>query len=372
MKEKEKGPEKDRNVLKNELKYLLRLLITVVLATAAALLFRRSSGLLAMFPAAAAICFAAAWIKVGIAVRGAAFAACVFAFNTVEQDDLPLALTYTALCLFTVTAFGIGVRIIKKRRKVAGIAVIAAGLTATLILNGIFIGNPFKAIEAQEKIDSYVAEVYPESFTEGNLAFGRLDITNVYYDLSTKTYAKGAVCSRLPTLPGVISCDSGGNMSDTLLKQLGSVIAENSRSAVYDILRQAFPDASFTVTADSIWRYPEKQLFEVGENDISGRINYIIRIGGIQTVSEFRAEAEKFAEILDASGYKYCKTVFTAGISEWYRFSAVLVCGDHLPGDYKAEFRLRPKVSSDALDSLLNSLTEKAKTNYRSQIIGER
>ena len=48
---------------KAELIYALKLLLTVVLAFAASLFFRRSMGIIAMFPIAFAICIGAAFIN---------------------------------------------------------------------------------------------------------------------------------------------------------------------------------------------------------------------------------------------------------------------------------------------------------------------
>ena len=103
---------------KSDTLLFVRLLITVALATAAAFVFRRSSGLLAMLPVCTLICLAAAFVNIGGFVRCAVFGIIVFAFNTVEQGDFKVTLTFTLLCVFAVAVFGYGAALLrgKKRR----------------------------------------------------------------------------------------------------------------------------------------------------------------------------------------------------------------------------------------------------------------
>lgn len=306
-----------------------RLLVTVLLATGAALVFRRSSGILAMLPVCTLICLAAAFVNVGPVVRCAAFGAIVFAFNTVEQDDILVTITFTLLCVFAVAAFGWGVSLLRNKKKAPGICVIALGLAASVALNIFFVGNPVKAIKAEKRIDGYIAEVYPETRVLGFLREGsgmtdeelKVVFSGIYYDRAAGAYVKDAVCRCFPTEKRAVSVAANGEgpVSDGFCVMLADAVSEAYRSAYADLMMSFFPGKNYGVECAGIYGFPEKSVLEGGSRPVTECMCFNITVGGVQTAQEFTEAVKNIAREIDGSGLEYHRLTFTAGIGSWYR-----------------------------------------------------
>jgi len=326
-----------RGSIGRELSSALKLLATVALATLGAYLFRRSAGVLAMFPIYTAICLASSFIDVGTATRAAVFGVSVFIFNTVEQGDMRVTATFTALAVFAAVALGHGVsRLVKGKKKLYGTAVIVVGFVASAVLNAFLIGMPFKALDADKTISAYIDESYPPEIgflqIDEDSPAATVGRTNVYYDLFSGSYAVDLVCSAFPTEGGSVTVAPGGMISDGLAVILGDKLSEAHRMAVTDVLREAFPRGDFTIYPDGIRGFPSRELLS-GEGELFvNAINYTIRVGGVQTVGEFRSSVRGYAEKLDGSGVGYGRIRFESGIGAWYRQSETIVSGAHPRG----------------------------------------
>ncbi|MBQ3229552.1 MAG: hypothetical protein IJB49_00895 [Clostridia bacterium] len=306
--------------------FSLKLLLTVVLAFAAAFVFRRSVGVISMTGLAFLLCGAAAFIKISPLLKTAVFALSVFALNTIEQSDIKVTLIYSALCLLACVAFEYAASKICLGKKL-GYAVAAIGLAACILLSFMFVGNPIKAFKAQRVFNEYIEAVYPE--TE-DAALGSFKFTKVYYNYTTKAYTSDGVSSRYPTEPASLSL-SGDIIKDSFAPIMEAKIAEPYSLEMTMLLRKSFPDDSFGVEYDSIASMPGATLFSAAEGELSNDMNYIITLGGIQGAKEMLERTEEYLNVIDRSGIGYGRIIFRSGIGNWYRRS-ITIEGDHFIG----------------------------------------
>ena len=347
--------EKTKSALKpnkSDTLLFVRLLITVALATAAAFVFRRSSGLLAMLPVCTLICLAAAFVNIGGFVRCAVFGIIVFAFNTVEQGDFKVTLTFTLLCVFAAAVFGWGAALLRGKKTAGGVCVLVLGLAASVLLNGFFVGNPIKAAGAEKRIDSYIEDRYPESLVMGFLREGsgatdeelKVDFTKIYYDREAGAYAKDAVCRYFPTESRAVSVASNGEgpVSDGFTAMLADIISEAYRSAYADLMRAEFPRETYGVECDGIYGFPTKAMLAGDSAPVTECMSFKITVGGVQTAQEFTDAVKKIADAIDSSGLAYQRITFTAGIGSWYRRCAEKTCAEPKGRDYIPAATLAP------------------------------
>lgn len=353
---------------KSDALFFVRLLITVLLATAAAFVFRRSSGLLAMLPICTLICLAAAFVNVGGFIRCLAFGSIVFIFNTVEQDGILGTLVFTLLCLFAVAVFGAGVSLLRRKKTAPGICVIAAGLAASVLLNIFFVGDPVKAIGAEKRIDGYISEKYPESHVLGFLRedSGMEDdelktvFSRIYYDRASGAYAKDAVCRCFPTEKRAISVTANGTgaVSDGFCAMLSDVVSEAYRSAYADLMMSAFPGSSYSVESDGIYGFPTRSMLEGGSSPVTECMSFRINVGGVQTAREFTAAVKKIASAIDRSGLRYHRLTFTSGIGSWQRRCAVKTCAEPSGSAYIPVSTLVPVGTNARFNAFLKLITD--------------
>ena len=319
------------NSRKGELILLLKLLATVLAAAGAAAVFRRGSGVLAMWPAAVAICLAAAFIGLNIWIKCAVFGITVFAFNTVESE-MKIALTFTALCVVAVAVLSYGAKIFRKK-KAAGVAVLVGGFIVCSALNVYFVGDPVKAYSAQKRIKEYISGHYPDDgvlsvFSQGSGAKAddlKVDFSKIYYDRDSGAYAVSAVCRFFPTREKTISVPaSGGVVSDGFAAMLEELIAESYRERFAELLRGEFPGSLFEITSSGINGFPDKDLLSGGSEPVLDCVSYDIRVGGTQTAREFDSAVKRVVDVFTRADMSYHEITFSAGIGAWYRRTCVV------------------------------------------------
>lgn len=311
---------------KSERFFQLKLLLTVALAFCAALVFRRSAGVISMTPLAFLLCGAGAFIGISRYLKTAVFVLMVFILNTVELSDMKIAFIYSALCLLACVLFEYAAEKIKGKKKL-GYAVAAFGLAVCISLSFLFIGNPFRAYKAQKMFDEYIERVYPES---DNAALGRFDFSKVYYNYRTRAFASDGVSSSYPTETASLTTN-GEIINDGFAPIMQSKIAEPYVLEMTMLLREIFPNDTFSVEYDGIAKLPGETLFSAAEGELHGSMNYIITIGGIQGAKEMLDRTEEYLNAIDRSELGYGRIIFRSGIGNWYRRS-ITVEGYHFIG----------------------------------------
>ncbi|MBE6692318.1 MAG: hypothetical protein E7586_03160 [Ruminococcaceae bacterium] len=297
----------------------LKTISVVLLAFIAAVFFRRSAGVLATFPIAFALCAVSAFINVNPKIKLAVFGVTVFALNTVENTDTRVSLTFTALCLLGCLLFQLSARVISKRRAV-GVCVMAVCFALCIALSFVFVGNPLSAIKANRVLNGYIESNYP---TAENSESTEYIFTKTYYNYNTKAFEKQGYGSDSPTEIGTVSAN-GETVNDSLKSIVQKNLAQPYVLEITEVLRKRFPDDTFSVSFDEIYRENGKQVISAERNGLYGRIVFEINLGGVQTANKMAEKVKQYTEVLDNANINYGKIIYKSGISPWVKRSATV------------------------------------------------
>ena len=320
-------PEKLRN--KRSYISLLKLSAVILLAFLAGLLFRRSAGLLAMFPIWMIFCGISAFIAVHRKIKLTIFGAMVFTLNTVESDDLRVTLTFVALCLLACLLFELSAKLIKQKKK-SGYYAIAAAVVLPVLLSGIFIGNPISGIKSNKAFKNYVADKYLSSEYGSPEEFS---FTEIYYNAKTRAFEFQATASEFPTEVGLISV-KGDSISDKFQPIVQAHLSEPYIAEITAILREKFPDEAFTVSAEDLYPHNQKEVISANPKELYGSIVFEINLSGVQTEGDMERKVRQYTAVIDNAGIDYGRIIYTGGINPWVRKTATVTkqrpMGDHI------------------------------------------
>ncbi len=327
----------------------LNLILTVLSAFIAALLFRRSMGVIAMIPLSFGVCFAAAFINVKFYLKGAIFALTVFSLNSIEQGDISVPITFAALCLLTLALFQFSVDALKSN-KTKGIIFSSASAVVCIVLSLIFIGNPISAIISNKNFDSHIKSAYPD---KGNEVLGDFRFSNIYYDFSTKAYTIDASCTKFPTESGTLTT-SDNIITDRFYSRMEKVLTEPYILEMTDILRTTFPLDSFSVSCDEILLLPNENLLEIGNGDLYENLVFEIFLGGVQNYDSMEKKVLEYMTAIKNSDMKFARIIFKSRIGEFYHRSVTIHSNFSLDNPV-FETRLILKNSPDRFNRLLDA-----------------
>lgn len=308
---------------KKELSAVLRAIVTVLLAFAAALCLRRSAGIVAMLPAGIALTFASAFIGHDIITRFAAFLASVFILNTVEEKDSRVVLLFMALCLLALVFSEIGAKALKKHKN-RGIAVLSAGAVVCIAASVIFIGNPFSAVKSQKLIRAELDKKYPSAVSE---YLGGVEASAVYYDTFSRVYAADVTCGKEPTRSAKMYI-MGGTVYDSFEPIAAECIGHPVITRLSELLESKSLSYSYSVELAGVTKDYGGAMPVGGTDDTAARVKLSVRISGAQTEELFVSAAEEFIAAVDGLNFPYESITFTDTRSVWLPRTAV-VSGQH-------------------------------------------
>lgn len=306
--------ESEKKSAKKNQAGILQLLPAAILACVAAISFRQSMGFWMMFPIYP-LCVAIAALFPGKRWhRGVFFLVLTAALNLMEQESpydalfiVGAAFVFFVLIELAVWCF---------RRKKAFPCVIGVVLSVgCLCANALLFGDPFSAFSAQKKLDTYIEQTY--DIENGGHTFG-----TIRFDTKSRLYTRTASNKRYPTETGeLFLCDD--YVVDHYLDVLEAQAMQKPAEALTSVLREAYPNASFTVIRLGIADFPAPEtVYSIyDETDYSGKVSYCIQLGGTTTYARLLENARKYQDVLSASGVSYGKLIFTGGEGLRYRIS---------------------------------------------------
>lgn len=304
--------------------------LTVVLSFLGAICFRRSVGILAMTPVAFIIWGAMAFVKTDWRLRTFICVLTTFVLNTVEQTVMNDTLSFTTLCLLICLFTTLLSKSIKSKNK-APKFIGCLGIIITVFLSVIFVGNPVKAFTANSALLEYVENKYPNI---DNAALGEFEYSSIYYISETNAYAIDINSSLYPTESGTLTYGEN-HIKDGFETKMLEKLAEPYVLEITSVLREVFPDDSFSVSFDEITTLPNKSPFSAKKNELYGDIVFNIRLGGVQTANAMIERVEDYTELLERKNIEFSKIIYKSGIGEWVRRSITVSGGssselDHL------------------------------------------
>ncbi len=285
----------------------LPLLLTALLACAAALCFRPSAGRWMMFPVYPVCVGLAALLPGKRWARATLFLALTAFLNLVEADTVPEALFVlgAAAVFFVLVELAVWCFRRKKRLTAALGVVMAVGC---LCANALLFGDPISAALAQKKIDAYIEQTYDVE-TGGHL----FDVLR--FDTRHRVYTLSAACEKYPNLTGEIFV-SGDYVVDHYKTLLESLEMQDPASAVLSALADAFPNDTFHVDKlgiDGLIR-PGTHYSIYNETDYGQKTSFCVRLSG--TISEERLfeRAQNYLDVLSGEGVPFGDIVFVGGV----------------------------------------------------------
>ncbi len=326
MNEKLENKEINKPEIKETRFYTLKLVIVTAIAFAAALLLRRSMGVIAMFPLSLILCFVSAVIDISAITKAVVFGVMVFTLNSIENKNTEVAVVFSALCILAVLLSHYSYYKIRASKKI-GIPIASASGLLCIALSVIFVGNPFSAIAAQDLITPYTEANYPNN---ENAALGSFEFTEIYYDYKLNAYCVDANSSKFPTEPSPISVN-GEVLYDSFYPLMEGKISSAYVSDMSAILREKLPDASFRVEFDGFVSLPDQAILASESGAIYGNVRYDIFVGGIQSAKDMKTAVAEMVNAIDSAGIGYARLTFKSGIGLWMRRS-VTVDSNHLKG----------------------------------------
>lgn len=327
--------------------YTVKLLIVVVLAFVAALTFRRSVGIIAMTSISLVMCAVASFIGISALTKCSIFGITVFAINTIENDDITVTIMFSALCLLAVVLFSATATIIKKGKKYGYLI----GLICFLIcigLNLFFVGNPFDALNAKNKITEYTDKQYPHN---ENAYLGNFEFSKIYYRYDTKAYVIDAVSDKFPTERASLTL---GNevVRDGFKSLMEEKLSEPYILDIKSILRENFPNDSFSVTYDGFASLPDENIFSSESGELKNNLYYEINLGGIQTGKQMTERVREYVNAIDESNVGYAKLIFKSGIGNWQK-RYVTITPNHIPNHVNFEIKFVSKNTSNRFNQYI-------------------
>ncbi len=312
---KKKKEPKDKSYYINAFKTVS----VVILAFVSALLFRRSAGVIATLPLAFIIFAASAFIKINSKIKLTVFGVTVFALNTVETDDVTATLIFVALCLLACLLFEVAVKLMKQYKK-SGMCMYAVSFVLCVALSFVFLGNPISAVKANGILKDYTQSKYKTEETENSADY---IFSKIYYNYKTKAFEIQGYGTNSPTEIGTISVN-GETVYDGLKPIVQKNLTQPYVLEITEVLRNRFPDDTFTVRADEIYKINGKQVIVAEKNELYGRIVFEINLGGVQTADKMAEKVAQYTEVLDNANVNYGKIVYKSGISPWMKRSATV------------------------------------------------
>lgn len=321
--------------------YTLKLLAVTVIAFVAALLLRRSMGVVAMLPISLLLCFSSAVINISAITKAAIFGVIVFSLNSIENKNTEVAVIFSALCILAVLLAHYSFYKIKATKKI-GIPIASASGLLCIALSIIFVGNPFSAMAAQDIITPYTDANYPNN---ENAALGRFEFTDIYYDYKVDAYCVDASSSKFPTEPSPISVNEGV-LYDSFYHLMENKISSAYVSDMSAVLREKLSDASFRVEFDGFVSLPDQAILSSASGELYGNAKYDIFVGGIQSAKDMKTAVTEMVNVIDSAGIGYAQLTFKSGIGLWMRRS-VTVSPNHLKGHLSVKLDYVPVINTN-------------------------
>ncbi len=341
--------------------FTFHLLLTVVAAFLAALVFRRSAGIIAMTPAVYVICFAAAFIELKFSLKATIFVLSVFSINSIEQSDMLVSALYSALCLLACCVFEYSVRRMKRNKKQGIIFSSASGIVC-IVLSLIFVGNPITAFVANEKMQDHIDSTYPKSKSE---FLGAFEFSDIYYDFSTKAYTIDASATKFPTEGGTITTNKN-HITDRFFSRMEEKLAEPSVLEIKAFLRTCFPNDNFDVKQDRIVAISSSDVLNIESQGLRSHIVYEITLGGVQSFDAMQEKVRNYMNFIEGANIEYAQIVFKSGKGEWYRRTITIDKGSFSKSYLETNLIL--KGASNRFDGILKSqILDKQYLDYVNQ-----
>lgn len=277
------------------------------------------SGILTALPLFPLCGIGAGFLKLKRGTKTAFFAVCGGLLAAGYSADVLNIIVYTVICGLTALLCDYCITLFKNK-KTAFWAVIPLGAVVAIQL--VFGGNIISYSNALKVSDEYIKNNYENSENE---IIGGLE-----YDYVTRTWQREVISKEYSDANGkLIVFDK--TVFDGYAKKTERLLMSEQRAKIANILRDAFPDGSFTVVSEKIYGYPDGSITYPDKSiDRSGRMVFSVYLGALTDSEGFLRTADDYRKALQNAGIDTKKIVFRGGGLGMYPMEEVY---SHIPFD---------------------------------------
>ncbi len=281
----------------------LPLLLTALLACAAALCFRPNAGRWMMFPVYPICVGLAALLPGRRGTRAMLFLILTAVLNLVEADTVSEALFVLGVATVFFVLIELAVWCLRRKKRL----VVVFGVVITvgcLCANDLLFGDPISASLAQKKIDAYIEQTY-DTETGGHV------FDTLRFDTRHRVYTLSAACERYPNLTGEIFL-SGDYVIDHYKDVLETLEMQDPASAVVSALAEAFPDDTFRVEKLGIdgLTEPGVRYSIYNQIDYGRKAAFCVQLGGTVSDERLFERAQNYLDVLSGEQVPFGEIVF--------------------------------------------------------------
>ncbi len=261
------------------------------------------SGVLSTFMLIIPFAFACALLKLKWWIKLLFFAGFGYVLSAIYNYKAGAAVNIITgvVCGTLVTLAMVSVWLFKKKKPIYIAA--AAVIVAAAAFHIAVMGSPVEAFRSDGVIKNYYSERYDSE---------AVALSATYYNRE-----KGVFCADIYGKTDLTSVYTiyvfGGTVSDSYDKYVEFTLMEETRLAVTEALRSAFPDASFTVKQETISDYPNGKISPSDTTDYSGRMSIGIYIPSDITYTRFLSRAKLYALTVNDAAIGVEKLSFYGG-----------------------------------------------------------
>ncbi len=260
------------------------------------------SGILTALPLLPLCGIGAGFLKLKRGTKTAFFAVCGGLLAAGYSADAAKIIIYAIVCGLTALLCDYCITLFKNR-KTAFWAVIP--LAASVALQLVFGGNIITYSNALKVSDEYVKKNYADSENE---IIGGLE-----YDFITRTWRREVISKEYSDANGkLIVFDK--TVSDSYAKKTEKLLMSEQRAKIANILRDAFPNGSFTVVSEKIYGYPDGSItYPDKSTDRTDKMVFAVYLGALTDSEGFLNTAAEYRQVLKNAGIDIGNVIFLGG-----------------------------------------------------------
>ncbi len=258
------------------------------------------SGVMTALPILPICAVAAGFLDLHPAAKTLFFAFCGGILGAGYSGDIFDIIVYAAVCGVSGLLGNVTVNMFRdETRRFWAVLPLAAVAAIQLV----FGGNIISYINAKQVSDNYVNQHYDGN----NETVGKLE----YHYFSRSWRREISSLPHAEAISELVVCDKV--VQDNYVNKVERLLMAEKRAEIANVLRNAFPDGSFTVEAEKIYGYPDGDVFISDNTDYTDRMVFVVYLGALTDSEGFLNYASAYREALMAADIDVAKIVFRGG-----------------------------------------------------------
>lgn len=275
-------------------------LICAVLGFAGAVCIVPFSGVMTALPLLPVCALLAGFVDMHPAAKATIFAVCGGMLGAGYSGEAFDIIVFAAICGISALLGHVTVNIFRDETKRFWAVLPLAAVVAIQLVFG---GNIVSYVKAMQVSENYVNQHYDGA--DENV--GKLE----YHYLSGSWRREITSLPRAEAIGGLVVCDKV--VQDNYVNKVERLLMAKKRTEIANVLRDAFPNGSFTVESEKIYGYPDGDVKITDNTDYTDKMVFVVYLGALTDGDGFLASAEEYREALIAAEVDVARVVFRGG-----------------------------------------------------------